>query len=39
MVALDVIRNPVTMGDIATVRSSAGDRPTSVEAVLEDWAQ
>jgi crotonobetainyl-CoA:carnitine CoA-transferase CaiB-like acyl-CoA transferase len=39
MVALDVIRNPVSMDGITTVRSAAGDRPTSVEAVLADWAQ
>ena len=39
MVALDVIRNPVTMDDITTVRSSAGDRATTIDAVLRDWAQ
>ena len=39
MVALDVIRNPVSMDSITTVRSAAGDRPTSVEAVVADWAQ
>jgi formyl-CoA transferase len=39
MVALDVIRNPVSMDDITTVRSAAGDRPTSVEDVLANWAQ
>jgi formyl-CoA transferase len=39
MVALDVIRNPVTMDDVSTVRSAAGARPTSVDDVLRDWAQ
>jgi hypothetical protein len=39
MVALDVIRNPVTIDDVSTVRSAAGARPTSVDDVLRDWAQ
>ncbi len=39
MVTLDVIRNPVTMDGIATVRTAAGERPTSVDDVLRTWAQ
>jgi crotonobetainyl-CoA:carnitine CoA-transferase CaiB-like acyl-CoA transferase len=39
MVALGVIRNPVTMDDVSTVRSAAGERATSVESVLAGWAQ
>ena len=34
MVALDVIRNPVSMDGITTVRTAAGERPASVEEVL-----
>ena len=38
MVALDVIRNPVNMDGITTVRTAAGERPASVEEVLQQWA-
>ena len=38
MVALDVIRNPVTMDGITTVRTAAGDGTASVEEVLAQWA-
>jgi hypothetical protein len=38
VVALDVIRNPVNMDGITTVRTAAGERSASVEEVLEQWA-
>jgi formyl-CoA transferase len=38
MVTLDVIRNPVKMDGIATVRTAAGELSASVEEVLEQWA-
>ncbi len=38
MVALDVIRNPVNMDGITTVRTAAGEGSASVEEVLEQWA-
>jgi formyl-CoA transferase len=37
MVALDVIRNPVSMDDVATVRSPAPSSMSSVDEILEEW--
>ena len=39
MVELDVIRNPVTMGDERSVRTSAPSEVLPVEQILEDWAR
>ena len=38
MVALDVIRNPVTMDGVMTVRTAAGECAVTVDEVLEEWA-
>jgi formyl-CoA transferase len=38
MVALDVIRNPVTMDGIRTVRTAEGEGATSIDDVLAGWA-
>jgi formyl-CoA transferase len=38
MVALDVIRNPVTMDGITTVRTAAGDGALAIDVVLREWA-
>jgi crotonobetainyl-CoA:carnitine CoA-transferase CaiB-like acyl-CoA transferase len=38
LVALDVIRNPVQMDAVTTVRTAAGERSASITEVLEEWA-
>ncbi len=38
MVALDVIRNPVTMDAVTTVRTAAGECAVTIEEVIEEWA-
>ena len=37
MVALDVIRNPVNMDGVTTVRTAAGEGTVAVEDVIQEW--